>query len=702
MAVYNDKTSERLAGIGNVQFADWRKANKYYGKRFSVLGDSVSTFAGFNPPGYQIFYQGENCVKAGISDKNRTWWQRVINYFGGELLVNNSYAYSRVTKMPDLAELFPSGCSKERTYNLHSGAIEPDVIMVLMGAGDWLGDVAVTGCVENYFNEEIGKNMYGYVEDETSFTFAYDIMLNNIKARYPSAAVWCATLFTTCMSQNPEFDFFKQFKDKDIEKFNRAIREVAVKNDCKLIDFSKFKIHIDTFDGVNPNVSGMKSMAVLAVREIADERGNKYLDCKNNAHEFSVVGKTPTENQLCCHKCGRFKKEARVGVFEVPPEEHHTERLFSDTLVLWSENRSTTAIKKGRIIVGRTEDNDIVISSPKISRNHATFYYDDYTWFIKDSSTNGVWINSKKIEKGEMHKLCINDVIDFAHVEKFVFYKEEQIPHKPEKKKLLNEKNIVGSMLDNSYRVLRMLGKGGTFRVYLVEDVSDGALYAAKMCFKQDKKYTKIVRDMVFKETAAVKELDHPMIPKIYEIVETDEFLCIIEEYITGETLEAIVNRDSAQDPERVVDWGMQLCEVLGYLHTLNPPRIFRDLKPANIMCRDDGRLTLIDFGIMRCYDAQKKSDTACFGTKGYAAPEQFGRRQSDARTDVYALGMTLHHLVTGVGPNTKKYEYRPIRQINPLLSIELEEIIDKCVAISPSARYGSCSDLAEDLKKTV
>lgn len=702
MAVYNDKTSERLAGIGNVQFSDWRKTNKYYGKKFSVLGDSISTFAGFNPPGYKIFYQGENCVKSGISDKNRTWWQRVINYLGGELLVNNSYAYSRVTQMPDTGNLFPSGCSKERTSSLHSGKVQPDVILVLMGSSDWLGEVPLTGSVENYFNEEIGKNVYGYVEDEFSFSYAYDVMLNNIKANYPRAEIWCCTLFTTYMTQNPEFDFFKKYKNNDIEKYNCVIRESARKNGCKLIDLSKFKIHIDTFDGVNLSVAGMKSLAVLAVREIADERGNKYLDCKNNAHEFSVVGKTQTENHLCCHKCGRFKTESRSGVFEAPVKVNHTERLFSNTLVLWSEKNSNAGYKKGKVTVGRTDDNDVVINSPKISRNHATFYYNDYTWYIKDVSTNGVWVNSKKIEKGELHKLSANDIIDFAHVEKYVFYKEEQSPVKRVKKTILNEKNVVGGMLDNSYRVLRLLGKGGTFKVYLVEDVSSGELFAAKMCFKKDKKYSSIIRDMVFKETSAVKELDHPMIPKIYEIIETDEFLCIIEEYITGETLEAIVNRESAQSPETAIGWGLQLCDVLSYLHTLNPPRIFRDLKPANIMLRDNGKIALIDFGIMRCYDPQKKSDTACFGTKGYAAPEQFGRRQSDARTDIYALGMTLHHLLTGVGPNSKKYEYRPIRQINPLLSVELEEIIDKCVAISPSARYGSCEDLAKELKNSI
>ncbi len=701
MALYNDKTSERLAGIGNVQFSEWRKANRYYGKKFSVLGDSISTFSGFNPPGYKIFYQGENCEKAGITEKNRTWWQRVINYFGGELLVNNSYAYSRVTQLPEVSDLFPSGCSTERTSALHSGKALPDVILVCMGTSDWLGSVPVSGSVESYYNEEIGKNMYGYVEDESTFSYAYDAMLNKIKSRYPKAEIWCCTLFATCMSQNPKFDFFKQYKDNDIEKYNCAIRECVAKNGCRLIDFNKFKILIDTFDGINLNVSGMKSLAVLAVREIADERGNKYLDCKNNAHEFSVVGKNQTENQLCCHKCGRFKIETRSGVFETPVEAHNTERLFSNILVLTSEKNDKSVFKKGKVTVGRTSDNDIVINSPKISRSHAIFYYDDYTWYIKDLSTNGIWINSKKIEKNEVHKLCANDVIDFAHIEKLVFYKDEQ-QKKCEKRKSLNEKNIVGTIIDNSYRVLRMLGKGGTFRVYLVEDVSNGGLFAAKMCFKNSEKYSPIVRDMVFKETSAVKELEHPMIPRIYEIVETKDYLCIIEDYITGETLEAIVNRESAQPPEAVIEWGLQLCDVLGYLHGLNPPRIFRDLKPANVMLRENGQITLIDFGIMRCYDPLKKSDTACFGTKGYAAPEQFGRRQSDARTDIYALGMTLHHLLTGVGPNSKKYEYRPIRQINPLLSVELEKIIDKCVAISPSARYGSCEALAEELKNSI
>ena len=130
-------------------------------------------------------------------------------------------------------------------------------------------------------------------------------------------------------------------------------------------------------------------------------------------------------------------------------------------------------------------------------------------------------------------------------------------------------------------------------------------------------------------------------------------------------------------------------------MHSRTPAIIYRDMKPANVMLKPDGNITLIDFGTAREYKEKNLADTTCLGTVGYAAPEQFGGMgQTDARTDIYCLGATLYHLVTGMNPCEPPYEIKPIREINPSLSSGLERIIQKCTQRNPEDRYQSCAEL--------
>ena len=254
----------------------------------------------------------------------------------------------------------------------------------------------------------------------------------------------------------------------------------------------------------------------------------------------------------------------------------------------------------------------------------------------------------------------------------------------------------IGQVIDNKYEILKLIGQGGMSKVYLAMDKHLNKQWAIKEIQKKARdKNNEIVVQSAIAEANMIKQLDHPAIVRIVDIIETSEVIYIIEDYIEGETLNSIIENNGAQPQELVIEWAMQICEALEYLHTRKPAIIYRDMKPANIMLKPDGNIKIIDFGIAREYKEQSLADTVSLGTKGYAAPEQFGGRgQTDARTDVYCLGVTLYHIVTGQSPCEPPYEIYPIRHWNPQLSAGLEAIIEKCTQLNPDDRYQSCAEL--------
>ena len=200
-------------------------------------------------------------------------------------------------------------------------------------------------------------------------------------------------------------------------------------------------------------------------------------------------------------------------------------------------------------------------------------------------------------------------------------------------------------------------------------------------------------------ESNILKNLDHRMLPRIVDIFEDESAVYIVEDYVKGITLQAFLDRETRVEETRGVQWFLDLCDVLDYLHRQAPhPIIYRDMKPANIMLQPDGMLKLIDFGIARTYKQESGGDTACIGTKGYAAPEQFGTAQTDARTDIYSLGVTMYHLLTGKSPYAPPYGFVPARQLVPSLSCGMEHILFRCVQPEPEARYQSVAELVDDL----
>lgn len=253
----------------------------------------------------------------------------------------------------------------------------------------------------------------------------------------------------------------------------------------------------------------------------------------------------------------------------------------------------------------------------------------------------------------------------------------------------------IGSLVDGKYKILNKVGQGGMSVVYLAMNEKANKQWAVKEVRKDGVRDFEVVKQGLVAETDILKRLSHPNLPSIIDVIDTDESFIIIMDYIQGNSLNKALEEFGAQPQENVIAWAKQLCDVLNYLHTRTPAIIYRDMKPANIMLKPDGNVTLIDFGTAREYKEKNLADTTCLGTVGYAAPEQFGGMgQTDARTDIYCLGATLYHLVTGMNPCEPPYEIKPIRDINPSLSAGLEKIILKCTQRDPNDRYQSAAEL--------
>ncbi|WP_165052652.1 MULTISPECIES: serine/threonine-protein kinase [unclassified Adlercreutzia] len=262
----------------------------------------------------------------------------------------------------------------------------------------------------------------------------------------------------------------------------------------------------------------------------------------------------------------------------------------------------------------------------------------------------------------------------------------------------------VGAVVGGRYKIIEELGRGGMSVVWLASDLHmSNKQWAIKEIKENASTEThRVSFESLKKEAAIMQKLDkHDGIAQIVDIITEDSTLFVVMEHVPGEDLRDLLKkRGSAFALEDVLDWGQQICDALGYLHSQNV--IYRDMKPGNVMLRrEDGKAKIIDFGIAREYKAGKTDDTMPLGTRGYAPPESFKKGvQTDARSDIYSLGVTLFHLVTGYGP--MQFIDRPtlpsIMEVNPALSGRkaqgLDNIIQKCTKWDPDQRYQSCDEL--------
>jgi serine/threonine protein kinase len=264
---------------------------------------------------------------------------------------------------------------------------------------------------------------------------------------------------------------------------------------------------------------------------------------------------------------------------------------------------------------------------------------------------------------------------------------------------------VAGNLLGNRYRVVRLVDKGSFGIIYealdtrfqakrtvAIKEMSDAHLNATDKA-----QFVTSVRQ----EANLLAQLKHANLPGVIDFFAERGNVYLVMEFIRGTTLEKQLEMAGGPLNERLVmEWTLQLCDVLNYLHSRPQPIIFRDLKPSNIMINEEGKIKLIDFGIARIFKTEASHDTVTLGSRNFAAPEQYGLGQSDPRTDIYALGATLYALLTGTAPIDALLRqanlglFRGPRELNPKLSIIAEQIVLKAMSLEPKNRFQSVIDM--------
>ncbi len=266
-----------------------------------------------------------------------------------------------------------------------------------------------------------------------------------------------------------------------------------------------------------------------------------------------------------------------------------------------------------------------------------------------------------------------------------------------------------GMTLQSRYEILSVQGVGGMGAVYRARDLRFSAvekIVAVKEMNNSapDARLRRIGIQNFEREANILASLSHPSVPKIFDYFSEGQRSYLVLEFVEGETLEDLLEANPQPfTQEEVVEWALQICDVLAYLHSHKPPVIFRDIKPGNLMMRHhDGRIMVIDFGIAKVFEHGARG--TMIGTEGYSPPEQY-RGAAEPRGDLYALGATLHHLLTARDPRLEPpftFHERPIRQLNPNISPELEGAVMRALAYDVQERYSSATEMALALTKAV
>ena len=261
--------------------------------------------------------------------------------------------------------------------------------------------------------------------------------------------------------------------------------------------------------------------------------------------------------------------------------------------------------------------------------------------------------------------------------------------------------------LRERYQILRTLGTGGMGAVYEARDLNFPdvvRLCAVKEIGIGSTQSAEVTQQLQTfeREVNMLASLSHPSIPKIYDFFNEDQHSYLVMELIRGQNLETFLTQSAEPLPEgTVIRWAIAICDVLHYLHSRHPePIVFRDMKPSNVMLNEHGHILLIDFGIAKVFRGEKRG--TMIGTEGYSPPEQY-RGMATPQGDIYALGATMHHLLSGIDPTQEapfSFQDRPLHLFNPTVTPEVAEIVDKALSYEVEERFPTATDMRLALER--
>lgn len=255
-----------------------------------------------------------------------------------------------------------------------------------------------------------------------------------------------------------------------------------------------------------------------------------------------------------------------------------------------------------------------------------------------------------------------------------------------------------GKILDKRYEILELIKTGGMGAVYKARDERLTQICAVKELLSSSMDYEEYAVKRFHEEAKILASLRHSNLPRVIDHFTEDGKYYLVMDFIDGQDLETILNTSNRNGlgEDEVIEYTKQLLDVLIYLHSQNPPVVYRDLKPSNIMVQScDERIILIDFGIARTVRPGSLTKKTGIGTEGYISPEQYTGKPEPA-SDIYSLGATMHHLITGQKPIIP-FNFRPVKELKPGISEGFHNIIMKSLQMKPEARF-----TAQEMKKAI
>jgi serine/threonine protein kinase len=257
-----------------------------------------------------------------------------------------------------------------------------------------------------------------------------------------------------------------------------------------------------------------------------------------------------------------------------------------------------------------------------------------------------------------------------------------------------------GVVLNNRYRIIGQLGKGGMGTVYLAFDET----LELRVALKENLNTNPEAERQFKREATILAGLHHPNLPRVTDHFILDGRQYLVMDYVEGENLHEIMHRNPPKI-EDVLEWAEKVCDALNYLHTRQPPVIHRDIKPANIKVRPDGQVSLVDFGIAKIFDKEQTTTGARGLTPGYSPPEQYGGQRTDPSSDQYSLASTVYHMLTGQIPADSferligKSELKPAREYNPAIPAYVDQALQRAMALEQKDRFPNIVMFAQALK---